>query len=87
MLPPLLIIKIVNASGKTQLAELNIEAANKIDSRATLISLQNDDLEAENSFDLPAVIVPKEKTIAIKGKSIHVELNKYSLSVIRVGLF
>jgi hypothetical protein len=32
------------------------------------------------------VIAPVEKTISIKGKSIHVELKGYSLSVIRVKM-
>ena len=79
-----LIIKIVNTSGKTQLAEVNIEGVDKIESKAKLIILQNDNLEAENSLDSPAVIAPTEKIIGTKGKSISVELKEYSLSVIRV---
>lgn len=81
-----LIIKIANVAGKPQYAEFNINGANKISPSAKLTVLQNDDLEAENSFDLPSIVAPVEQIINTQGKKITLELKPYSFSVIRVKL-
>ena len=81
-----LIIKIVNVARKAQSAEVNIEGANKGKSKAKLIVLQSDNLEAENSLDSTSMVAPIEKEINTKGKTIAIELKAYSLSVIRVKL-
>jgi alpha-L-arabinofuranosidase len=79
-----LIIKIVNTSKKAQTAEVNIEGIKKLDAKARLTILQNDNLEAENTLDTPSVIAPSEREISTKNNSISVELKGYSFSVIRV---
>ena len=79
-----LIIKIVNASKKAQSAEVNIEGLKKLDAKARLTLLQNNDLEAINTLDTPSVIAPSEATIETKNKTIALELKRYSFSVIRV---
>jgi len=81
-----LIIKIVNASAKAQTAEVNIDGVKKLDAKAKLITLQNDNLEAENTMDMPTVIAPIEKEIETKGKRLELEVKGYSFSVIRVKL-
>lgn len=80
-----LIIKIVNVSGKAQPAEINVKGTSKMASTAKLTVLQNDNLEAENSFDT-ALIKPMEENIKTKSNSIAVDLKAYSLNVIRVKL-
>lgn len=81
-----IIVKVVNTTGKAQLAEINIEGVKKIAPKAHVLTLQNDDLEAENTFLSPTVVVPVETTLNTKGKAIQGVLKPYSLSVIRVKL-
>jgi alpha-L-arabinofuranosidase len=78
-----LIIKIANVAGKAQTATINIEGVHKIDPRAKLIVLQNDNPEVENSFDSLA-IAPVESMIRTQRRAIHIELKTYSFSVMRV---
>ncbi len=81
-----LIIKIVNVKKETQSAELIIKGVNRIESNAKLTILQTDNLDAENTLESPSVIAPIEKTIKTNGKTIMVELNGNSFSVIRVKI-
>jgi alpha-L-arabinofuranosidase len=79
-----LIIKIVNASKQAQNAEINIEGMGKIVEKARLISLQNDDLKAENTMEKPFFIAPTEKEITVSNKSVSLELKGYSFSIIKI---
>lgn len=81
-----LIIKIVNASAKAKTAEVNIDGVKKLDAKAKLITLQHDNLEAENTMETPTIITPVETIIETKGKRIEVEVKGYSFSVIRINL-
>jgi alpha-L-arabinofuranosidase len=81
-----LIIKIVNASAKMQLTEVNIEGVKKLDGKAKLITLQHDNLEAENTMEAPAVIAPIETMIETKGKGVTLDVKGHSFSVIRIKL-
>ncbi|MBK9490403.1 MAG: alpha-L-arabinofuranosidase [Haliscomenobacter sp.] len=81
-----LIIKIVNASAKSQLAEVNIDGVKKLDGKAKLITLQHDNLEAENTMEQPGVIAPVESVIQTKGRGIEMDIKGHSFSVIRVKL-
>ncbi len=80
------ILKVVNTAGKAQSAELTLEGVKKMAAKASLLTLQNDNLEAENTFSSPAVVAPVETTLNTKGNVIPVALKPYSLSVIRVKL-
>jgi alpha-L-arabinofuranosidase len=79
-----LIIKIVNASKNTQSTEINLEGIKKLDAKARITTLQSDNLSAINTLENPSVIVPTEKEVATKNKTIALELKGYSFSVIRV---
>jgi alpha-N-arabinofuranosidase len=81
-----LILKIVNAASTAQSAKVNMEGAKKIGSKANVITLQNADLEAENTFTSPAVVVPVDTIVNTQKEAIEVELKPYSLYVIRVKL-
>jgi alpha-L-arabinofuranosidase len=81
-----LIIKMVNTVGKPQTAAIKLNGNKKPTAKARLTVLQNNNLEAVNSLDNPAVIVPTEQSIDIKGKTITVTLMPYSFSVIKVKL-
>jgi alpha-L-arabinofuranosidase len=81
-----LIIKIVNASAKAKTVEVNIDGMKKLGANAKLITLQHDNLEAENTMETPTMIAPVETMIETKGKRIEVEVKGYSFSVIRINL-
>jgi alpha-L-arabinofuranosidase len=80
-----LIIKIVNVKAKTQVTELTIEGAKKNAATAKWTVMQNNNLEAENSFE-SIQIEPIEQSINLKGKTIAVELKPYSFNVFRIKL-
>ena len=71
---------------RAQAADITIEGVKKMAVNASVLTLQNDNLEAENTFASPAVVSPMESTVNTKGKNIPVALKPYSLSVIRVKL-
>ncbi len=79
-----LIIKVVNASNKAQTTAINIESGKKIASKAKLILLQNDNLEATNTMENPAIIAPNEKEILLNGKTLSIDLKGYSFSIIKI---
>jgi alpha-L-arabinofuranosidase len=81
-----LIIKIVNTLGKSQTTEVNLEGAKKPDSKARLIVLKSDNLEAVNSLDAPSVIAPTEQSIDIKGKKVALTLAPYSFSIVKIKM-
>ena len=81
-----LIIKIVNTLGKSQTTEVNLEGSKKTDSKARLIVLKSDNLEAVNSLDAPSVIVPTEQSIDIKGKKVALTLAPYSFSIVKIKM-
>ena len=81
-----LIIKIVNTIGKNQTVDINL-AGNKIaGGKATMMVLQNDNLDAENSLNNPFVIAPQEKIIDITDKLFTTTLMPYSFAVIKIKL-
>ncbi len=81
-----LILKVVNTAGKSKVAEVNIRGAKKIASKANVLTLQNNNLEAENTLSSPGVVAPAETTFNTKSNALQLELKPYSLSVIRVKL-
>jgi alpha-L-arabinofuranosidase len=81
-----LIIKMVNTVGKPQTVAIKLNGNKKPAAKARLTVLQNNNLEAVNSLDNPAVIELTEQLIDIKGKIITVTLMPYSFSVIKVKL-
>jgi alpha-L-arabinofuranosidase len=80
-----LIIKVVNASDKSQSNTLQLEGVKKIASKGKLTVMQSE-LTALNSFDSPTNVAPVESTIVIKGKKIKLNNSPYSFSVLRVKL-
>ncbi|MBQ0046763.1 MAG: carbohydrate binding domain-containing protein [Prevotellaceae bacterium] len=60
------IIKIANVSAKVLDVALNLKGLKKGTHSATLISLQSDDLNAENSIENPTKITPQTKSISVE---------------------
>lgn len=78
------IIKIVNASGKDQANTIKLEGVKKVAFRASVTTLQSNDLDSENSFSKPQNVVPVKSVIMVNGKQIKFKAARYSFSVIRV---
>ena len=80
-----LIIKVVNASGKAQSNLFKLEGK-KFASKGTITTLQSDNPEAENSFENPLNVSPKNAEVAIKKNQIQFNSAPWSLSVIKVKM-
>jgi alpha-L-arabinofuranosidase len=80
------ILKIVNASDQEQVKEIILEGAAKVNSRATLIVLRSDKLDAVNSFSEPQLVSPIEQPLNIKGKKLSLPLAPNSFSVVKIKL-
>jgi alpha-N-arabinofuranosidase len=79
-----LILKIVNVSGKTQSLNLQLQGLRKWDPNATLILLQNDQLNAANSFDQPDLVAPRRSGFTVRKNVVAYTASAYSFSVIRI---
>jgi len=80
------IIKLVNASSKEYDSRIILQGKIATEETATLQLLQNNDLNAMNSFDQPANISPKASTITVNSKKINYKAAPYSFSVIKIRL-
>ena len=81
-----LIIKLVNASGKERMNTLLLEGVKKIDTKAMVTVLKNDDLYSLNSFNQPMKVAPEETIITFKGPKINLTTAAYSFTVVRLKL-
>jgi alpha-N-arabinofuranosidase len=79
-----IIMKIVNAGSAAKPVSIQLKGAKKIDSNAQWILLSGEELSSANSIQDPTNVSPESKDLALKGKSISIDLPPYSLSVIKV---
>ena len=80
-----LIVKLVNASDRPQEKLIQVNGK-KIGSSANIITLQNDDLKAMNSFEKPMNVAPIEETIVVKNKKINLMIKPYSFTILRIKM-
>ena len=81
-----LILKIVNTSDKAKTKEVQLEGVKKLASKGTITVMKSDKLDAMNTLDKPAELVPVEQPLKVKGKKLNLELAPYSVSVVRVKM-
>lgn len=81
-----LILKVVNSTGKRQSGAFLIDGAAKVQNKGSLTVLSSPDLETVNSFEAPDAISPKVSPISIKNKKISLDLNPYSVNMVRVKI-
>jgi len=81
-----LIIKIVNASSKSQVREIQVDGVKKLNENAQITVLKSAELTDMNSFAQPSKVQPNEMSLKLKGKKISIPLDPYSLSVIKVKM-
>ena len=81
-----LVIKIVNAGKVAQPASFVVNGAKNLNGTASVTSMQNDNLQAENSIVTPQAISPKTGKIKLNGHTVGLVLKPYSFNVIRVAV-
>ena len=78
-----LIVKAINVSATARVAEIRLSGI-KASSTAKVITLESADLNAENSFEHPKKVAPKESTVQMASGTIRTQLGPYSINVYRV---
>ncbi len=81
-----LVIKIVNASGKSQKVDLSVAGVKKLAAQAGVTILQGNDLSIVNSIEQPLRIAPAESVIPVKGKIINYNATPNSFAVLRIQM-
>jgi len=81
-----LILKVVNSTGKRQSGAFVIDGAAKVQGKGSLTVISSADLETVNSFEAPNAISPKVSQISIKNKRINLDLNPYSVNMVKVKI-
>ncbi len=81
-----LIMKIVNASGKSQSRDIQVEGIKNLNPNASLTILKSDKLDEVNSISKPANVKPTEQNLKLKGKKITLALAPYSFTIVRVKM-
>jgi alpha-N-arabinofuranosidase len=79
-----LIIKFVNSGAGAQEVSFNIEGSSKYQKQAKVITLNSKDKNAENSLTEPTAIVPVQSDARMTGKTLKMNIEPYSLKVIRI---
>lgn len=78
-----IIVKIVNSTKQVQQSTIQL-AGSKKPVKGTLTVLKSADIKGVNSLDDPSAIIPVEQTLAVKGKTIKVELAANSFTVVKL---
>jgi alpha-N-arabinofuranosidase len=81
-----IILKIVNTSADVQSKTILLQTAKKINSKALITVLKNENLSALNTIDDPELIKPVDREMQLKGKNIEIALNPYSLTILRIKM-
>jgi alpha-L-arabinofuranosidase len=81
-----LIIKIVNTGGKERMDDIMLNGLKNAPQKASIITLQSNDITAVNSFSNPTNISPKEESIVVSGNKISLRLKPYSVVVIKLSM-
>lgn len=79
------IVKLVNTSDTSKRINLNFEGAD-LASKATILTLQDDDLQAKNSLEEPKNISPEESKTKVVLDKATLMLQPYSLTIFKVKL-
>jgi alpha-N-arabinofuranosidase len=79
-----LILKVINDAGSDRAAEIRMNGA-RAAGTAKVVTLESDDLNAENSFEQPQRVAPRASTV-VGSSTIQVHLAAYSLTVYRIPL-
>ena len=79
-----IVIKLVNASEKVLMGDLQMSGGKRLDSKGSVILLRSENMDGVNSLENPTQISPEENPINVKGKQVSVSLPPYSVSVVKL---
>ncbi len=80
-----LIVKAINVNSSARTAEIDLNGASA-SGAVKIITLESSDLSAENSFEHPRQVAPKEASVELKTAKLGVQLDPYSVTVYRMAL-
>ncbi|SDE33686.1 alpha-N-arabinofuranosidase [Mucilaginibacter pineti] len=78
-----LIIKFVNSGASAQIASFNISGAG-YQKQVAVTTLRSDNGDAVNSLENPTAVSPVQSTVSLSGKVLKMNIEPYSLKVIRL---
>lgn len=81
-----LVIKIVNASSAEKRPLIELAGIKNVGGEINTSELKASSLDARNSIEYPATVLPVEKVMNIKGEKFTAVLAPYSLQVIRIKI-
>ncbi|HEX5151408.1 MAG TPA: alpha-L-arabinofuranosidase C-terminal domain-containing protein [Parafilimonas sp.] len=81
-----LILKIVNTSSKSVAKQISIDSKKKPAAKASVTTLQSNDLDAINSIGSPKYVSPQTSETDIKSKQVSLTLSPYSFTVVRIKM-
>jgi alpha-L-arabinofuranosidase len=81
-----LIVKIVNASGKAQTRNIQVQSRKQMPATAILTSISTPNLKAINSFENAVNVSPKDERVTVKGETLALAVKPYSFNVLRLPL-
>lgn len=79
-----LIVKAIN-NGPSRPAEIHLDGVG-VSGAAKVITLQSNDLNAENSFDHPTAVAPETSEARVNAGTIQADLQPYSVTVFRIPM-
>ena len=79
-----IIIKLVNVNPSTKTVNIHVAGMGKLSKKAVVTLLTCNDLQAENSIEQPARIIPMQNDMKVSGKMFAYEAPAGSISVIRL---
>ncbi|MCC8408994.1 carbohydrate binding domain-containing protein [Mucilaginibacter sp. UR6-1] len=81
-----LLIKVVNVSGKSHKASLDIKGLSNYQTKAWVTTLTSDKPDVVNSLEQPQFIAPAEGSVNVSGSSLVVDAEPYSFKVIKLKM-
>ncbi|MCC9134901.1 alpha-L-arabinofuranosidase C-terminal domain-containing protein [Pontibacter silvestris] len=81
-----LILKVVNTSDKDLASEFVVDGVKKLNKKGTVTVLRSDNLNQENSFANPNAVSPTQKQVQVKDKKVKLNMQPYSVNVVRVKM-
>lgn len=79
------ILKIVNTASSSQTISIDLKGV-KLESQGRAITLKGDGKNAENSFESPMNISPKENDFKVIGSKVQYEFAAYSVTVLKIKM-
>ena len=80
------ILKIVNTSSRSISKQISIDTKRKLAAKATVTTLQSNDLNTVNSIESPKNISPLVSEAEIKSRQLNLVLGPYSFTVIHIKM-